>query len=144
MGSATVPLASLRGSEFKVNSTTSNDQLYSMVAMDSDGDFVVTWSSLGQDGSGWGVYGQRYSAAGVAQGGEFKVNSTTSNDQHYSTVAMDSDGDFVVTWSSYGQDGSGWGVYGQRYSAAGVAQGGRVQSQLHHQQLSSVLHGGDG
>jgi Ca2+-binding RTX toxin-like protein len=83
--------------------------------MDSDGDFVVTWSSYGQDGDVYGIYGQRYSAAGVAQGGEFKVNSTTSDYQQFSTVAMDSDGDFVVTWTSNGQDGSESGVYAQRY-----------------------------
>ncbi|MEP1080015.1 Ig-like domain-containing protein [Leptolyngbya sp. PL-A3] len=116
-----------QGGEFKVNTVTSNHQLYPTMAMDRDGDFVVTWSSNGQDGSGWGVYGQRYNAAGSAQGGEFKVNSTTTNTQHWSTVAMDADGDFVVTWSSYLQDGSSWGVYGQRYNAAGVAQGSEFQ-----------------
>ena len=65
--------------------------------MDADGDFVVTWSSHGQDGSGWGVYAQRYNAAGVTQGGEFRVNTTTANTQGSPTVAMDADGDFVVT-----------------------------------------------
>jgi hypothetical protein len=122
-----------QGGEFQVNTAIDSFQLYSTVAMDSDGDFVVTWSSFGQDGNNWGVYGQRYSAAGVAQGGEFQVNTAIDSFQLYSTVAMDSDGDFVVTWSSLEQDGSGYGVYGQRYSAAGVAQGQRVQSQLHHQ-----------
>jgi hypothetical protein len=33
---------------------------------------------------------------------------------------MDAAGNFVVTWSSYGQDGSGSGIYAQRYNAAGV------------------------
>jgi hypothetical protein len=116
-----------QGSEFRVNTTTNNYQQYSTVAMDTDGDFVVTWSSYDQDGSGWGVYAQRYNAAGVAQGSEFRVNTTTNSYQQYSTVAMDTDGDFVVTWSSYGQDGSGWGVYAQRYNAAGVAQGSEFQ-----------------
>jgi hypothetical protein len=91
--------------------------------MDADGDFVVTWHSSGQDGSSLGIYGQRYNAAGVAQGGEFRVNTYTTSFQTFSAIAMDADGDFVVTWQSYGQDGSNYGIYGQRYNAAGVAQG---------------------
>ena len=116
-----------QGSEFQVNTFTLNSQRYSTVAMDADGDFVVTWSSFGQDGSGDGVYAQRYNAAGVAQGSEFRVNTFTSFSQRYSTVAMDADGDFVVTWSTFLQDGSDDGVYAQRYNAAGVAQGGEFQ-----------------
>ena len=89
--------------------------------MDADGDFLVSWSSYGQDGSGWGIYAQRYNAAGVAQGGEFRVNSNTASDQLYSSVAMDADGDFLVSWSSYFQDGSDFGVYAQRYVQNAVA-----------------------
>jgi len=116
-----------QGGEFQVNSYTTSTQEFSTVSMDAAGNFVVTWSSSGQDGSGFGVYAQRYNAAGVAQGGEFKVNSYTTSDQVSSTVAMDAAGDFVVVWSSNGQDGSSGGVYAQRYNAAGVAQGGEFQ-----------------
>jgi hypothetical protein len=31
-------------------------------------------------------------------------------------VTADSAGNFVVVWSSFGQDGSNYGVFGQRYS----------------------------
>ena len=110
--------------EFRVNSTTANNQYYSSVAMDAAGNFVIVWESFNQDGSGYGIYGQRYNAAGVAEGGEFQVNTTTSGDQITASVAVDAAGNFVITWVSVGQDGSGTGVYGQRYNAAGVAQGG--------------------
>jgi len=112
-----------QGEEFQVNSTTAGNQLESTVAMDADGDFVITWSSQGQDGSSYGIYGQRYNADGVAQGDEFQVNTTTGSSQRFSTVAMDADGDFVVVWQSQGQDGSSYGIYGQRFNAAGAAQG---------------------
>src|SRR5262249_15706616 len=95
-----------------------------VVAMDNNGNFVVVWDSYGQDGSGAGVYGQRYSAAGAKLGGEFRVNTYTSGDQAYAPLAMDNKGNFVVVWSSYGQDGSGYGIYGQRYNAAGTKLGG--------------------
>ena len=112
-----------QGGELQVNTNTTDDQDYSSIAMDSAGNFVITWSSLNQDGGGWGIYAQRFNAAGVAQGLEFRVNTVTANDQMYSRVAMDADGDFVITWQSNGQDGGGWGIYGQRYNAAGAAQG---------------------
>ena len=117
------------GGEFRVNTTTADFQLSPAVAMDADGDFVVTWQSR-QDGSGAGIYAQRYNAAGVAQGGEFRVNTTTANNQLSPAVAMDADGDFVVTWDSQGQAGANWGTYAQRYNAAGVPQGGDVATLL--------------
>jgi hypothetical protein len=115
------------GTEFKVNTTTANDQSQSVVSMDADGDFVITWTSSGQDGSGGGVYAQRYNSAGVAQGVEFKVNTYTQFGQQYASVAMDSDGDFVVTWQSNGQDGGDFGVFAQRFNSFGVAQGGEFR-----------------
>ena len=68
------------------------------MSVDADGDFVVVWEGSGnQDGDYTGVYGQRYSATGAAQGGEFRVNTFTSNYQANPAVAMDDGGDFVVT-----------------------------------------------
>ncbi|WP_143854090.1 beta strand repeat-containing protein [Nostoc sp. 'Peltigera membranacea cyanobiont' 210A] len=115
------------GGEFKVNTYTNSTQYNPTVAMDADGDFVISWNSYGQDGSSWGIYAQRYNSAGVAVGGEFKVNTYTNSDQYNPTVAMDADGDFVISWNSYGQDGSSNGIYAQRYNGAGVAVGGEFK-----------------
>src|SRR5687768_3052215 len=124
------------GGEFRVNTFTTGIQSRPTVAMDSDGDFVIAWQSGtanpqtfgGQDGSGSGIYAQRYNSSGAAQGGEFRVNATTANDQDAPSVAMGYNGNFVVAWNSFGQDGSGWGVYAQRYSAAGAVQGGEFRA----------------
>ena len=35
----------------------------------------------GQDGSGHGIYGQRYAADGTPVGSEFRVNTFTTDDQ---------------------------------------------------------------
>ena len=116
-----------QGSEFQVNTFTTAGQAVPAIAMDADGDFVVSWQSNGQDGNGYGIYARRYNAAGVAQGSEFRVNTFTTGAQTQPTVAMDADGDFVVSWQSSGQDGAGIGVFAQRYNAAGVAQGSEFQ-----------------
>lgn len=111
------------GDEFLVNTYTTNNQRLPSIAMDDSGDFVIVWHSMEQDGSEAGVYGQRYDALGVPQGGEFAVNQHTTSGQQFATVAMDSDGDFVVAWESVVQDGSSYGVYARRYDAAGAPQG---------------------
>jgi hypothetical protein len=95
--------------------------------MDAAGDFVVTWMSDSQDGSGQGIYAQRYNAIGTPQGTEFLVNTTTLSDQSLSAVAMNAAGDFIITWTSDGQDGSASGIFAQAYSAAGVPQGPEFQ-----------------
>ena len=64
------------------------------------GGFVLTWQSSAHDGSGWGVYGQRYTAQGTAQGAEFQINSYTIDWQQDPSVTALSDGSFVVTWQS--------------------------------------------
>jgi hypothetical protein len=112
-----------QGAEFRVNTTTTLFQGEPSAAMDQSGNFVIAWASLGQDGSSYGIFAQRYDAAGAAQGAEFRVNTTTSDSQGFPSVAMDASGGFVVAWASFNQDGSGYGVFAQRFDAGGVAQG---------------------
>ena len=115
-----------QGGEIRVNTITGGTQSHAAVAMDADGDFVVTWSSYGHDAtSGWDVFARRFSANGDSLDEvEFRVNSHTQSIQRYSSVAMNVQGDFVITWQSYQQDGSGYGVYAQRYRATGERLGG--------------------
>jgi Ca2+-binding RTX toxin-like protein len=129
------------GSSFAVNTETSGWQRFVSSATLSDGSFVVTWSSDGQDGSGYGIYAQRFSATGTAIGSEFRVNTETQNPQLYGAIAALSDGGFVITWTSGGQDGSGTGVYGQRYTAAGTAVGAefRINTHTHLDQYDSSV-----
>ena len=116
-----------QGDAFMVNNVTRGEQTLPSVAMDDDGDFVVTWSSFDQDGSLYGVYARRYNAVGEAEGDEFRVNQFTSGNQNFSAVAMDADGDFVVTWTSSDQDGDRTGIFGRRYDASGSPLGNEFQ-----------------
>ena len=114
-----------RGGEFGVNTVTSGSERDPSVAMDADGDFVVAWS---RDVSGdEDVYVQRFGANGVMRGPEIRANTHTSNDQDHPSVAMDADGDFVVAWTSYFQDGAYDGVHAQRFTAAGARIGVEFQ-----------------
>ncbi len=108
--------------EFQVNATTSEvGQTAPDVAIDADGDFVITWSSFDTDG--FVIKAQRYDSAGVKQGSEFRVDTPNAATRFKldPAVAMDADGDFVVTWHNNGY--AGREINARRYNNAGVAQG---------------------
>jgi hypothetical protein len=115
------------GSEFQVNTYTTNSQIRPSVAMDAAGNFVVAWASYDQDGSDSGVFAQLFDAAGVPRGAEFRVNTYTTGRQSFPSVAMDASGNFMVTWDGYDQDGSGVGVFAQRFNAAAARLGGEFR-----------------
>ncbi len=125
------------GSEFRVNSFTTGGQKVPAVAADGAGNFVVTWSSNNQDGSNWGIFAQRFDAAGLSLGSEFQVNSYTTSSQYSPAVASDTWGNFVVTWQSHSQDGVQYGVFGQRFDAAG----GRVGSEFQINSYTTSFQG---
>ncbi len=112
----------------RVNLTTAGVQDTAMenrgsqnaIALADNGKYVVVWSSQNQDGSGWGVYGQCFNPNGNSRGGEFRINQTTSNDQRWANVACDSNGNFVVTWTSENQDGTPTSVYARAFSSTGA------------------------
>ena len=134
------------GTEFSVNPTADYSLSNPAIAMDASGDFVVVWQHY--DGDSQGVYGQRYHADGTSIGSIFKVNTNIVDAQTNPAVAMDADGDFVVTWQSYAQDGSGWGIYAQRYNREGAAVGAEFlvndQYTTSHQEHPSVAMNVDG
>ena len=117
------------GTEFLVNTTTTNNQFDSSVTALADGRFVVTWTDVSftsGDTSGYAVRGQIFAATGVASGPEFLVNTTTSSSQFESSITALADGRFVVTWtdeSATGGDTSGRAVRGQIFAADGSTSG---------------------
>ena len=114
------------GAEVQVNSVTAGYQGRPAVTALSDGGYLIAWTSDGQDGSGSGIYAQRYDAWGIKVGSETLINATTAESQSSPTVTGLSDGGYVVTWQSFGQDGDLYGIYAQRYDETGGEVGGEV------------------
>ncbi len=112
-------MVSVCHSEFQVNTYTSSEQQNPAIAMDAEGNFVVVWESKNQDGSSYGVYGQRFSSNGTPIDNEFRINTTTNGNQLNAAIAMNASGNFVVVWKS--PDGSDEGIYARRYDANGQA-----------------------
>jgi len=122
-----------QGGEFQVNSYTTITQSQAVVGVGPSGDIVVVWTSVGSHGGdtdGGSIQAQLYDASGLPQGGEFQVNSYTTNVQWNPAMAVGPGGDFVVVWESdgsYGTDTSANSIQGQRYDAAGNPQGSQFQ-----------------
>ena len=115
----------ITGPEFRVNTLTQGNQIAPAVAMNGLGEFVVTWAS--PSGNGSGIFGQRYSNAGLPLGIEFQVNSAAQGNQTAPAVAFDDNGNFVVAWQGQGgRDGDGYGIYAQRYGFNGSPSGDEI------------------
>lgn len=106
---------------------TAGNQANASVAMTPEGIAVVTWESAGQDGSSWGVYGQRFDAYGFKAGGEFRINDSTAGEQTGSRVAVTNEGNFFVSWHSDNRANvptSVPSIYMRQYWANGMPVGG--------------------
>jgi hypothetical protein len=78
-------------------------------------DYLVIWTSLGQDGSREGVYGQFLHGV-VPVGGEFRVNTTTIGQQMQPAVTSDGINQFLVVWTSYTGNPYSFDLFAQRYA----------------------------
>ncbi|MGH7898352.1 MAG: hypothetical protein ACREQQ_10395, partial [Candidatus Binatia bacterium] len=114
------------GSEFQVNAYTTWTNFLPSVSCDAAGNYVVVWDSS-FDSGGYGVFARRYDSSGAVLGSEFPVNSYTSGAQRRSSVSSHAAGGFVVAWNSDGQDGSGYGVFAQRFDSSGAHVGAEFQ-----------------
>lgn len=92
------------------------------VAVDNDGNFVAIW--VGSTPDGTRVFGQRYNSDGTPRGPEFNAATSKTGNHTSPSVAMNpSTGEFVVVWEVRAEDGTGLGVYGQRFGFTTGRQG---------------------
>jgi hypothetical protein len=115
------------GTEFQVSTITLGNEVFASAATDPTGGFVVVWNrespSFNTD-----VFAQRFDSSGARLGSEFQVNLVTADTQAVGlhSVATAPNGDFVVVWNSFAQDGSGFGVMAQRFDSSGARLGAEL------------------
>ena len=115
------------GLEFQINSYTTGNQQHPDIAHDDDGRFLVVWDSFAQDGSGEGIFGRHYNADLAPISPEFQINAYTTGRQARPRVTAVGDDDFVVIWSSEGQDGDSAGVFARTVNLAEGTTGPEIQ-----------------
>jgi len=102
------------GTVFYINSHLYGDQYAPRISA-LGLDYLVTWTSLAQDGSREGVYARFVHSTGTLTGGEFRVNTTTISQQMQPSVASDGAGQFLVVWTSFNGLPDQFDLYAQRY-----------------------------
>jgi hypothetical protein len=103
------------GNVQRVNTQLYGDQYAPKIASVGT-EYLVAWTSMGQDGSRQGVFGQFLNGDASMAGGEFRVNTTVINQQEYPAVTSDQQGRFMVVWSSYVGGVNSMDLYAQRYA----------------------------
>ena len=106
------------GLEFQVSQTFDGSQQFPRIASRGAGEFVVVWESVFLDGDDYGIGVRLVGPSGPDPAGEMVVNTYTTFSQHVPAVAADASGGFVVVWQSQYQDGSGAGIFGQRFDTS--------------------------
>ena len=102
---------------FRVNEDGSNDQQNAKVKLLKNGGAVFVWQGgvLGEQD----VFARFVAPDGTFSSGDVQVNTDTVNQQGDPVVTVLKDGNVAFAWSSYGQDGSMQGIYGQIFSPTG-------------------------
>ena len=93
--------------------------------MDADGDFVTVRG-------GDGVFVQRYSSQGTAQGPEILVSTTPITYLDATEVRTDDEGNFVVMWSARGASDTNPLGYSRRTGRRAVPSSGPAGPFLAH------------
>ena len=108
--------------EFRVNNYLKDQQVDPGVAPLPDSGAMAVWSSFGQDGSLWGVYARKITAAGTLAGAqEFLVNQYTIGNQRKPAVCALANGNVVFAWVSEGERFySSRDIYARVFTPAGV------------------------
>jgi len=110
------------GEQFTVNTTIEGPQQNPQAAINDRGQFIIVWDSkIDPNVNERDIFAQRYDSSSRPLGDEFQVNTYMVDDQKRPTVAMGQNRNFVMAWQSYGQDGSGYGIFGQRGQIVGSA-----------------------
>jgi hypothetical protein len=106
--------AGVGGVVSRVNTTVSGDQYIPQIRAIGL-DYLIVWTSVGQDGSLEGVYGQFVHEDGTPVNSEFRVNTTTLARQMQPAVASDGAERFLVVWTGYNVASYNFDLFAQRY-----------------------------
>jgi hypothetical protein len=121
------------GRIFGVNKTATGDQINPRVQLLADDNMITVWQSsvagtpdiYARLAKGTTTKATKTTAAISTYGTNFytsdlRVNTYIKDQQVDPAVAALPDGSAIITWSSYGQDGSMWGVYARKMSDKGA------------------------
>ncbi|HET6565269.1 MAG TPA: hypothetical protein VFG52_07645 [Xanthomonadales bacterium] len=87
--------------DFQLNTLTAGNEAELDLATHQDGRVMLVWRDSGEPtGEGNEIRGRLFSATAVAQGDDFRINSSTAGSQSWPSVADYAGNGFFVTWQS--------------------------------------------
>ena len=102
-----------------VNSVMEKWQKAGDVVALAGGGFVTAWESWGYSSYiPSAILAQRFDNDGIKVGMDFKVHAE-NGEMRRPRIAAFEDGTFIIVWDNLGDDGSGRGIFAQRFSAVG-------------------------
>jgi len=124
------------GGELDMHGVSTAQQSHPSVTATADG-FAVVWQSEGQDGDGFGIFGQLVTAAGGTMSAEQQLNTSTDNSQTRPRIARSPAGQLVVVWETQGYIET---VVNSTLSTTGFeeADGGAIKVQAFDQNLQPL------
>jgi hypothetical protein len=102
------------GAVVRVNTYLYGDQYLPRLSSIGTNYFVI-WTSLGEDGSREGIYGQFLRGTSSMVGSELRLNTSTVSQQMQPVVASDGASQFLVAWTSYTGSPYNFDLIAQRY-----------------------------
>src|SRR5438477_7338712 len=108
------------GTDLRVNVYTNGTQSTPALGALPNGNLVVAWSSSGQDGSLQGIFARLVTRSGQFVTSPFQINQYTTDNQRNPSLAVYTNGTFVITWISDRQSNpNSLDVYGRVYNSDG-------------------------
>jgi len=118
------------GANFQVDDAPTGYQMWSSVAMDDAGNFVITWYDWREGSADTDIYAKMYDVDGTPVDINFRVNDDFGiiAKQEKPSVAMDPEGGrFVIHWTDYRDADFDTEIRAQFYDVDGHPVGGNVE-----------------
>ncbi len=110
------------GEEFQLD-TNLLSAWFPKVVMAPDGRFIAVWQNDSEDGSGKGIYGKIYDRDGNPVAEDYLVMPDSKDEDIYFSVAIGTDGSFVLIWNLTEGYDKVIAIRGQRFNADGTRNG---------------------
>jgi hypothetical protein len=116
-----------QGDKVHVNDYQTGNQVNPSISQLANGEFIVCWESMWQDGTFSSIFARRFSENCEKLGQEFRANADAENRQEWPGVTGLADGGFVICWRNWAKYGTEIQVRAHFYDAAGHSIGNDIR-----------------
>jgi hypothetical protein len=116
-GASFAPNGQRLGPDFAVGAAGRGSQRRPSVAMDASGWFVVAWEANRDTDSSFQIFAAVFDEGAAKQVADFRVNDVASGNQLHPSVAVRSNGDYVIAWEDDSSEEDSSQIYASGFLA---------------------------